>query len=132
MHFPLMAERTRYLKENPKGVSEMCKIIEDMRKEEHAEGRMNERIENIRNLAKNMKLSIEQAMSVLEVPEDERQKYKDLLEHEAPKEWDFGAKTIATGEAVCMPRLFFCAFFENTILFVQNMNNLLKTCEEIW
>ncbi len=33
MNFELMAERTRYLKENPKGVSEMCRIMEDMRNE---------------------------------------------------------------------------------------------------
>lgn len=33
MIFDLMAERTRYLKENPKGVSEMCKAMEDMRNE---------------------------------------------------------------------------------------------------
>jgi hypothetical protein len=33
MNFELMANRTRYLKENPKGVSEMCKIMEDMRSE---------------------------------------------------------------------------------------------------
>ena len=33
MNFDLMAERTRYLKENPKGVSEMCKTLEDMRNE---------------------------------------------------------------------------------------------------
>jgi len=33
MNFELMAERTRYLKENPKGVREMCKVIEDMRNE---------------------------------------------------------------------------------------------------
>ncbi len=31
MNFELMAERTRYLKEDPKGVSEMCQIMEDMR-----------------------------------------------------------------------------------------------------
>lgn len=31
MNFDLMAERTRYLKENEEGVSEMCKILEDMR-----------------------------------------------------------------------------------------------------
>ena len=37
MNFELMAERTRYLKENPEGVSQMCKVIEDMRKEERAE-----------------------------------------------------------------------------------------------
>jgi len=38
MNFDLMAERTRYLKENPRGVSEMCKVIEDMRREEREEG----------------------------------------------------------------------------------------------
>ena len=37
MNFELMAERTRYLKENPKGVNEMCKVIEDMRREEREE-----------------------------------------------------------------------------------------------
>ena len=33
MNFSLIAERTRYLKENPEGVSEMCKVMEDMRNE---------------------------------------------------------------------------------------------------
>ena len=33
MNFELMAARTRYLKENPEGVSEMCKVMEDVRKE---------------------------------------------------------------------------------------------------
>jgi hypothetical protein len=33
MEFSLLAERTKYLKENPKGVSEMCKVMEDMRNE---------------------------------------------------------------------------------------------------
>ena len=37
MNYELMAERTRYLKENPKGVSEMCKVIEDMRTQERKE-----------------------------------------------------------------------------------------------
>lgn len=38
MNYKLMAERTRYLKENPKGVSEMCRIMEDMRNESLKEG----------------------------------------------------------------------------------------------
>ena len=38
MNFELMADRTRYLKENPKGVSEMCRIMEDMRNESLQEG----------------------------------------------------------------------------------------------
>ena len=33
MYTQLLAERTRYFKETPEGVSEMCKKIEDMRKE---------------------------------------------------------------------------------------------------
>ena len=39
MNFPLLAEKTRYLKENPRGVSEMCKAMEELRDESYAEGR---------------------------------------------------------------------------------------------
>lgn len=39
MNFSILAEKTRYLKENPKGVSEMCKVMEDLRDESYAEGR---------------------------------------------------------------------------------------------
>ena len=38
MNFELMADRTRYLKENPKGVQEMCKVMEDMRNEALKQG----------------------------------------------------------------------------------------------
>ena len=36
MYFDLLAEKTRYLKENPKGVNEMCKVMEDLRNESYA------------------------------------------------------------------------------------------------
>lgn len=39
MNFEIRAEKTRYLKENPKGVSEMCKVMEDLRNESYAEER---------------------------------------------------------------------------------------------
>ena len=43
MNFDLLAERTRYLKENPEGVSEMCKSMEEkwnrVRAESRAEGK---------------------------------------------------------------------------------------------
>lgn len=41
MNFKLMADRTRYLKENPKGVREMCKVMEDMRRETLKEAAVN-------------------------------------------------------------------------------------------
>lgn len=48
MNFELMADRTRYLKENPKGVSEMCRIMEDMRNESLKEGIKEGRKEGIK------------------------------------------------------------------------------------
>lgn len=48
MNFALLADRTRYLKESPKGVSEMCKVIEEMRREERLEGRLEGRLEEAR------------------------------------------------------------------------------------
>ncbi len=41
MNFELMAESTRYLKEDPKGVSMMCKIMEDMRNQTLKESAVN-------------------------------------------------------------------------------------------
>ncbi len=75
MNFDLMAERTRYLKENPKGVSEMCKALEDMK---------NEAVERtalqmIRNLMETMKWSADQAMAAMKIPEADQSKYADKL-----------------------------------------------------
>lgn len=51
MNFGLMAERTRYFKENPEGVSQMCKVIEDMRKGERKEATKAEKRTVFRMLA---------------------------------------------------------------------------------
>jgi predicted transposase/invertase (TIGR01784 family) len=40
-----LEEKTRYLKENPKRVKEMCKVMEDLREESFAEGREEGRAE---------------------------------------------------------------------------------------
>ena len=39
MHYGILADKTRYLKESEKGVSEMCKAMEDIRNESYAEGK---------------------------------------------------------------------------------------------
>lgn len=75
MNFELMAERTRYLKENPKGVSEMCKAMEDMRNET-AERVL---IQTIRNLMETMIWSAEQAMAAMKIPEADKSKYSAKL-----------------------------------------------------
>ena len=72
MNFELMAERTRYLKENPEGVSEMCKIIEDMRKEERKE----ERIEIAKSMLFDGILSLEKIAEYARLPIDEVKKLR--------------------------------------------------------
>ncbi len=51
MNFEILAEKTRYLKENPKGVREMCKVMEDLREESFAEGRAEGQTEGRREQA---------------------------------------------------------------------------------
>ncbi len=68
MNFELMANRTRYLKENPKGVGEMCKIMEDMR------------IESLKEVALRMlaagKYALEEIASISGLSLDEVKKLK--------------------------------------------------------
>lgn len=79
MNFDLMAERTRYLKENPEGVKEMCKAMEDMRNNAREEGKVEERLTSIRNLMETMKWTAEQAMDALLIPVSEHALYVHKL-----------------------------------------------------
>lgn len=78
MHLELMAERTRYYKEIPEGVSHMCKIMEDMvndaRREARREARRDVTMEFALNLIERGKDTIEEisevtGLSVREVEE---------------------------------------------------------------
>lgn len=75
MNYEIMAERTRYLKENPRGVNEMCKVLEEMRNET-AEKTL---VQTIKNLMETMKWSAEQAMAAMKIPTSEQEKYKSRL-----------------------------------------------------
>ena len=56
MYYPVLADRVRYFKEDEKGVTVMCKAMEDMRNEERNE----ERIEIAERLLALKKLSYEE------------------------------------------------------------------------
>ena len=75
MNYDIMAERTRYLKENPKGVNEMCKALEEMRNET-AEKTL---VQTIKNLMETTKWNAERAMDALKIPISEQEKYKSRL-----------------------------------------------------
>ena len=82
MNFELMAERTRYLKENPKGVNEMCKVMEDLRVESFTEGREEGRVEQAKATA--LKMS-QKGMSIDEISELVGFSIKTVTEWLAPK-----------------------------------------------
>ena len=70
MNFKLMAERTRYLKEHPKGVSEMCKVIEDMRTQERKETM----VEIARRMLEAGKYALEEVVNISGLSFDEVKK----------------------------------------------------------
>lgn len=82
MNFELMAERTRYLKENPKGVGAMCKVMEELRVESFTEGREEGRVEQAKATA--LKMS-QKGMSIDEISELVRFSIKTVTEWLAPK-----------------------------------------------
>ncbi len=75
INFELMAQRTRYLKETPKGVSEMCKVIEEMRKET-ADRVL---LQTMRNIMDTLKLTAEQALDAMKISDADREKYLERL-----------------------------------------------------
>lgn len=87
MHYPTLANRVRYFKENEEGATNMCRAVENLVKEERHEamqqgvekGRETERLDMIRALMKNMNLTYEQAVKGAGIPESEWTKYKELL-----------------------------------------------------
>lgn len=87
MYSEVLADRVRALKETPKGVDSMCRELEQLYldgKEEgilkgRAEGRAEGILSNIKSLMATLGLSIEAAMSALEIPESERKMYSELL-----------------------------------------------------
>ena len=76
MNFDLMAERTRYLKENPKGVSEMCRIMEDMRNESLKEGIKEGAINTAKRMLADGMLTLEKIAEYAGLPLDEVKKLK--------------------------------------------------------
>ena len=79
----MLADASRYYKEDPKGVEIMCKAMEEMREESFQRGvetgiqtgTEQNRLESIRNIMSNLKLTVYQAMDALGIPADDQPKY---------------------------------------------------------
>ena len=71
MLFTNLAERVKYLKEDPKGVEEMCKVMEEMK----VESEQVRTLQLLMNLMDSMQLGVEKAMDALKIDPSERSLY---------------------------------------------------------
>ena len=76
MNYPVLAERVHYFKDNVKGATNMCRAVEQLVRDERVE----ERLDMIRVMMKNLGLTFEQAMKAAKIPESDWPEYKQLLE----------------------------------------------------
>jgi len=83
----MLVNRDRTLKETPKGVDNMCRELEQIYldgekrgiEKGRAEGRIETHADSIKNMMAALGVSIEAAMDILRIPEDERITYVELL-----------------------------------------------------
>ena len=79
MIFDNLAEKTRFFKQDPRGVNYMSKIMEDMRNEAAEFSREETIINNVKSLMESVKWTAQQAMDALKIPVDEQSKYLSKL-----------------------------------------------------
>ncbi len=68
------------LREDGEEVYNMCKAFEDYKEEGREEGREEGQLRDIKVIMKNLKLTIEEAMKLLEIPVEDREKYRSAIE----------------------------------------------------
>ncbi len=82
MHYKVLADRVRYFKEDEKGATTVCKELEEMRIEEHAEGlaeglekgEINGTLKTLAGLVNDKILSVTEAAKRARVTEEEIRK----------------------------------------------------------
>ena len=72
MHYQILADRVRYLKEDPDGIASMCKVIEDMnRAAAWNEAEKVQMAQTAKNMLQEKKYTYEDIADVLEISVDE-------------------------------------------------------------
>ena len=79
MHYPVLAERVRYFKENVKGATTMCREVEKLVMAERNEGRLEEKINSVRAIMESLSISVDEAMKLLKTPESDQDVIRKLI-----------------------------------------------------
>ena len=74
-----LAKRVSFLKENKGEVKKMCKLMEELQNEARDEGKKENLLDNIRSLMKKLNMTAQQAMEILEVPDEKQKEYVELI-----------------------------------------------------
>ena len=75
----ILAERARYLKESDKGVSHMCRIMEEFAKEERKEGRDERTIEMAAKLLESGDMTEERIKELFKLTEKQMKAIKERV-----------------------------------------------------
>ena len=75
MYYKELAERSGYFKKSQKGVSDMCGILREV----EAEGIEKAKIEIIKKIMQEKRCSIEEAMDIIYISDEEKEKYTKLI-----------------------------------------------------
>ena len=79
MYYRELADKVRYFKEDEKGLNTMCKVIEDMRNETAKKADEQTTVLYIQKVMTKMKMTLEQAMDFLDIPQSDRASYAKLV-----------------------------------------------------
>lgn len=72
---PILAEKARFLKTDPKGVDIMCKAMDELREQSIKRGEEAALLMSIKNIMEGLKYTAQQAMDLLKIPASEQPKY---------------------------------------------------------
>ena len=72
---PILAEKARFLKTDPKGVDIMCKAMDELREQSIKRGEEAALLMSIKNIMEGLKDTAQQAMDLLKIPASEQPKY---------------------------------------------------------
>ena len=78
MYNEVLSKRVKYLKEE-EGVNDMCEIFDNFRIECEIRSETKTVINALKSLIKNLNLSLEEAMKVLEIKSEDKDKYRKLI-----------------------------------------------------
>jgi hypothetical protein len=70
-----LSKRIHFLKEEEKGAAQMCDIAKEIYEGGREEGRESTIVSAIQNMMSDLLISAEQAMSVMRIPEEDRERY---------------------------------------------------------